>query len=72
MSPEQSSKSPVSAPIEGDLGGKLANDHNKTGQQPPHQKNQGRRTPASRDDRQAQLGSHNQSWTRKGGAGRVP
>ncbi|RYF45778.1 MAG: hypothetical protein EOO27_40715, partial [Comamonadaceae bacterium] len=29
-------------------GGKVANDHNKTGNQPPTQTNQGQRTPESR------------------------
>jgi hypothetical protein len=55
--------------------GKLANDHNKTGQQPPSQTNQGRRTPASRNDRQTMgAGPQNQVSARKGGggAGRTP
>ncbi len=50
-------------------GGKVANDHNKTGGQKPQQKNQGQRTPFSRSDRDALLGSDNQTRTRKGGAG---
>ena len=50
-------------------GGKVANDHNKTGAQPPQQKNEGRRTPQSRHDREAQLGSDNQPRARQGGAG---
>jgi hypothetical protein len=33
--------------------GKVANDHNKVGKQPPTQTNQGRRTPGSRNDRQS-------------------
>jgi hypothetical protein len=55
--------------------GKLANDHNKTGQQAPSQTNQGRRTPASRHDRQTMgAGPQNQVSARKGGggAGRTP
>ena len=56
-------------------GGKVANDHNKTGSQEPTQTNQGRRTPESRHDRQT-LGSgpQNQVSARKGGggAGRTP
>ncbi len=56
-------------------GGKVANDHNKTGDQLPTQTNQGRRTPESRHDRQTLgAGSHNQVSARKGGggAGRTP
>ena len=55
--------------------GKLANDHNKTGHQAPTQTNQGRRTPASRHDRQTMgAGPQNQISARKGGggAGRTP
>ena len=51
-------------------GGKVANDHNKTGNQPPTQTNQGQRTPESRHDRETLgAGSHNQVSARKGGAG---
>lgn len=49
--------------------GKVGNDHNKQGEQAPTQKNEGRRTPESRHDRESQLGSHNQSSARRGGAG---
>ena len=48
--------------------GKVENDHNKTGQQAPTQKNEGQRTPASRDDRESHVGSGNQSQKRRGGA----
>ena len=73
-----------SASAKGDLGhadsqqpgtGKVANDHNKVGAQEPTQKNEGRRTPVSRHDRQSiGSGPHNQVTARKGGggAGRTP
>jgi hypothetical protein len=54
-------------PLTPGAGGKLANDVNQAGQQPPTQKNQGRRTPISRGDRQDQMGADNQSHARKGG-----
>ena len=56
-------------------GGKVANDHNKTGNQAPTQTNQGQRTPESRHDRLTLgAGPHNQVSARKGGggAGRTP
>jgi hypothetical protein len=56
-------------------GRKTANDRNKVGAQPPTQKNQGKRTPLSRDDRQAHLGADNQSRERRrqqGGPGAGP
>ena len=49
------------------LSGKVENDFNKLGEQKPTQKNEGRRTPGSRHDRESQLGSDNQSQARKGG-----
>ncbi len=49
--------------------GKVANDHNKVGEQAPTQKNEGQRTPQSRSDRESQVGSSNQSQSRRGGAG---
>lgn len=55
--------------------GKVANDHNKVGDQEPTQTNQGRRTPESRHDRQSiGSGPQNQVTARKGGggAGRTP
>lgn len=55
--------------------GKVANDHNKVGEQEPTQVNEGRRTPESRHDRQSiGSGPQNQVSARKGGggAGRTP
>jgi hypothetical protein len=55
--------------------GKVANDHNKVGEQEPTQTNQGRRTPESRHDRQSiGSGPQNVVTARKGGggAGRTP
>ena len=49
-------------------GGKVANDSNKSGAQNPTQKNEGRRTPESREDRQSHVGSDNQTQARKGAA----
>jgi hypothetical protein len=51
------------------LSGTVENDFNKVGEQAPTQKNEGRRTPASRSDRESQIGSHNQSSERRGGPG---
>jgi hypothetical protein len=54
--------------------GKVANDRNKMGEQAPTQKNEGRRSPESRHDREGHLGSHNQAQARQdpshGGEGR--
>lgn len=36
--------------------GKVENDHNKQGEQAPTQKNESRRTPKSRSDRENQIG----------------
>ena len=54
--------------------GKVANDHNKQGEQAPTQKNEAQRTPQSRHERENLAGSHNQVSARKGGggAGRTP
>jgi hypothetical protein len=49
--------------------GKVADAHNATGDQPTTQTNQGRRTPESRHDRDAHLGSSNQVQSRRGAAG---
>ena len=50
--------------------GKVANDHNKMGHQEPTQLNQGRRTPESRNDRQALgPGPQNRMSNRTGGGG---
>ncbi|MCY7370108.1 MAG: hypothetical protein LH479_04370 [Polaromonas sp.] len=50
--------------------GKVANDRNKVGEQDPTQLNQGKRTPDSRTDREAHIGSGNQTQSRKGNTGR--
>lgn len=50
--------------------GKVANDHNKLGETKPTQKNEGKRTSDSRNDREAQLGSGNQNQSRRGNTGR--
>ena len=50
--------------------GKVANDHNKAGDQPVTQKNEAKRTPESRTDREAHLGSGNQTQSRRGNTGR--
>ncbi len=49
--------------------GKVANDTNKQGSQKPTQKNEGKRTPESRNDRESNAGTDNQSSSRKGRAG---
>lgn len=49
--------------------GKVANDHNSTGEQPATQTNQGRRTPESRHDRETHVGSGNQTQSRRGAPG---
>jgi len=49
--------------------GKVAQAHNATGDQPATQLNQGRRTPESRHDRDAHLGSGNQVQSRRGAGG---
>lgn len=51
--------------------GKVANDHNKVGEQALTSKNEGKRTPISRGDRNASLGSDNQSRERRGKVGHV-
>ncbi|MGE5452941.1 MAG: hypothetical protein ACM3VZ_13995 [Acidobacteriota bacterium] len=49
--------------------GKVANDFNKQGEKDATQLNQGQRTSDSRHDREAHVGSANQSQERRGGAG---
>lgn len=50
--------------------GKVDNDHNKMGEQAPTQRNEGRRTPESRHDRQTRAGGpQNVVSARKGGGG---
>lgn len=46
--------------------GKVANDANKQGEQAPTQKNEGKRTPESRNDRESHVGGSNQSQKRGG------
>ena len=50
-------------------GRKVANDTNKAGAQPATQKNEAKRTPESRHDRESQAGSNNQTQSRRGGKG---
>ena len=50
--------------------GKVENDHNKVGEQTLTQKNEAKRTPDSRTDREAHLGSGNQTQSRRGNTGR--
>jgi hypothetical protein len=52
--------------------GKVENDFNKQGEQAPTQKNEGRRTPESRHDREAHVGSDNQSNMRRGATSHAP
>ena len=47
-------------------GGNIDNDFNKTGEQRPTQKNEGKRTPQSRSDRETNIGGNNQSQSRRG------
>ncbi len=47
--------------------GKVANDRNQAGEQAPTQLNKAQRTPDSRHDREAHVGSGNQSQSRRGG-----
>jgi hypothetical protein len=46
--------------------GKVENDTNKLGDTRPTQKNEGRRTPESRHDRDARIGGENQNQSRRG------
>ena len=48
------------------LSGKVENDTNKLGKEKPTQKNEGRRTPESRSDREDHIGGSNQSKKRAG------
>ena len=50
--------------------GKVANDRNTVGEQELTQKNQAKRTPESRTDREAHIGSGNQTQSRRGATGR--
>jgi len=42
---------------------------NKTGEQRPTQKNEGQRTPESRNDRESHIGSDSQTQARRGAGG---
>jgi len=53
------------------LSGKVENDFNKMGNQPPTAKNEGQRTPQSRHDREAKIGN-NQSKKRQASVGGKP
>jgi len=46
--------------------GKVENDHNKIGAQALTQKNEAKRTSDSRSDREAHIGSGNQTQSRRG------
>ena len=46
--------------------GKVENDHNKVGEQALTQKNEAKRTSESRTDREAHIGSGNQTQSRRG------
>ena len=48
--------------------GKSQNDVNKMGNEEPTQKNEGRRTPESRSDRESSIGGNNQRQSRRGGS----
>lgn len=50
--------------------GKVENDHNKVGNTEPTQKNEGKRTPDSRSDRESHIGGSNQNQSRRGTTGR--
>ena len=50
--------------------GKVANDHNKVGEQALTQKNEAKRTSDSRTDREAHIGSGKQTQSRRGNTGR--
>ena len=49
--------------------GKVENDTNKMGERDATQLNQGKRTPNSRHDRESNVGSSNQSQSRRGSSG---
>ncbi|MHC3435473.1 hypothetical protein [Delftia lacustris] len=49
--------------------GKVENDHNRQGAKPPTQRNEGQRTPESRHDREAHVGSGNHAQTRQNKGG---
>jgi hypothetical protein len=57
-SPEPDKQAPLS--------GKVENDFNKQGSQKPTQKNEGKRSPQSRSDREDHIGGDNQHQARRG------
>lgn len=69
MSRKQKSASDKPKPTSPGSGGKVENDTNKMGEQRPTQKNEGKRTPQSRHDRDTLVGTSNQVRARKGRAG---
>ncbi|MDB5843909.1 MAG: hypothetical protein JWP79_1219 [Polaromonas sp.] len=69
MTRKQKSGSDTPKPAAEGSGGRVANDTNKMGDQDPTQKNEGKRTPQSRHDRETHVGSTNQVRARQGGAG---
>jgi hypothetical protein len=50
-------------------GGKVENDFNQVGEQKPTQRNEGKRTPNSRSDRESHVGGSNQLQSRRGSSG---
>ena len=66
------SRSPSPADKQAPMTGKVENDFNKQGEQAPTQKHEGRRTPESRTDREAHLGSDNQTSMRRGTTSHAP
>ena len=66
MAKKQGSRTDPHKPAPPGMGGKVENDTNRSGSQKPTQKNEGKRTPASRNDRGGELGSDNQTQSRKG------
>jgi len=49
--------------------GKVENDSNRMGEQRPTQKNEGKRSPKSRHDRESNVGGDNQTQARRGAGG---
>lgn len=69
MTRKQKSGADKPKPTAEGSGGKVENDTNKMGEQEPTQKNEGRRTAKSRHDREAHVGSSNQTQSRRGSSG---
>jgi hypothetical protein len=68
----QADDQPVDEEISQGHGGKVENNTNKTGAHEPTQKNEARRTPQSRSDRESHIGSSNQTQSRRGNSGGSP